>query len=120
MEFDELSRHVIGCAIEVHRNLGPGLLESTDFARLRLSDRLARTCRSDCRNQKRRIASSHPSGANSYVHATGPGSAWLAHQFQRHKTAKRHQTFRSVSLRALRVLRGQIRVIISSQVPAAG
>ena len=29
MEFDELSRKVIGCALEVHRNLGPGLLEST-------------------------------------------------------------------------------------------
>ena len=29
MEFDELSRSEIGCAIEVHRNLGPGLLEST-------------------------------------------------------------------------------------------
>ena len=29
MEFDELSRRVIGCAIEVHRALGPGLLEST-------------------------------------------------------------------------------------------
>ena len=29
MEFDDLSRKVIGCAIEVHRNLGPGLLEST-------------------------------------------------------------------------------------------
>jgi len=29
MEFDELSRRVIGCAIEVHRNPGPGLLEST-------------------------------------------------------------------------------------------
>jgi GxxExxY protein len=29
MEFEELSRSVIGCAIEVHRNLGPGLLEST-------------------------------------------------------------------------------------------
>jgi GxxExxY protein len=29
MEFDGLSRKVIGCAIEVHRNLGPGLLEST-------------------------------------------------------------------------------------------
>jgi GxxExxY protein len=29
MEFDELSRNVIGCAIELHRNLGPGLLEST-------------------------------------------------------------------------------------------
>ena len=28
MEFDELSRTVIGCAIEVHRTLGPGLLES--------------------------------------------------------------------------------------------
>ena len=29
MEFDQLSRNVIGCALEVHRNLGPGLLEST-------------------------------------------------------------------------------------------
>lgn len=29
MEFDALSRKVIGCAIEVHRQLGPGLLEST-------------------------------------------------------------------------------------------
>jgi len=27
-EFDTLSRQVIGCAIEVHRFLGPGLLES--------------------------------------------------------------------------------------------
>ena len=25
---DELSKHIIGAAIEVHRNLGPGLLES--------------------------------------------------------------------------------------------
>jgi GxxExxY protein len=29
MEFSELSNRVIGCAIEVHRTLGPGLLEST-------------------------------------------------------------------------------------------
>jgi GxxExxY protein len=29
MKFDELSNRVIGCAIEVHRTLGPGLLEST-------------------------------------------------------------------------------------------
>jgi GxxExxY protein len=29
MEFDELSSKVIGCAIEVHKQLGPGLLEST-------------------------------------------------------------------------------------------
>lgn len=28
MEFDSLSNRVIGCAIEVHRELGPGLLES--------------------------------------------------------------------------------------------
>ena len=27
--FDELSHQIIGCAIEVHRRLGPGLLEST-------------------------------------------------------------------------------------------
>lgn len=29
MDFDRLSNQVIGCAIEVHRELGPGLLEST-------------------------------------------------------------------------------------------
>ncbi|WP_333873554.1 GxxExxY protein [Methylobacter sp.] len=29
MEFDNLSRQVIGCAIEVHQVLGAGLLEST-------------------------------------------------------------------------------------------
>ncbi|MDY0137073.1 MAG: GxxExxY protein [Thiomicrospira sp.] len=29
MEFDTLSNQVIGLAIEVHRELGPGLLEST-------------------------------------------------------------------------------------------
>jgi GxxExxY protein len=29
LKFDELSNKVLGCAIEVHRELGPGLLEST-------------------------------------------------------------------------------------------
>lgn len=28
MELNEITRHIIGCAIEVHRLLGPGLLES--------------------------------------------------------------------------------------------
>ena len=28
-EFSKLSEQIIGCAIEVHRTLGPGLLEST-------------------------------------------------------------------------------------------
>jgi hypothetical protein len=55
---------------------------------------------------KRRNASCHPSSTNSYVHATLHGVAWLTYQFQRHKAAKRHQAFRSVILRALRVLRG--------------
>ena len=29
MKFDDLSNKVIGCALNVHRELGPGLLEST-------------------------------------------------------------------------------------------
>ncbi|MDD5269033.1 MAG: GxxExxY protein [Methylococcales bacterium] len=29
MQFDDLSKQVIGCAIEVHKTLGAGLLEST-------------------------------------------------------------------------------------------
>ena len=29
MGFDKLSNQVIGCALEVHRTLGPGLLESS-------------------------------------------------------------------------------------------
>ncbi len=28
MKFDQLSNRVLGCALEVHRELGPGLLES--------------------------------------------------------------------------------------------
>jgi GxxExxY protein len=28
MELNEISKKIIGCAIEVHKSLGPGLLES--------------------------------------------------------------------------------------------
>ena len=28
MEINEITQKIIGCAIEVHKNLGPGLLES--------------------------------------------------------------------------------------------
>jgi GxxExxY protein len=28
MEINEITRKIVGCAIEVHKNLGPGLLES--------------------------------------------------------------------------------------------
>ena len=32
MELNKITELVIGCAIEVHKNLGPGLLESTYLA----------------------------------------------------------------------------------------
>jgi GxxExxY protein len=35
MRFDPVSEGIIGAALEVHRELGPGLLESTDAACLR-------------------------------------------------------------------------------------
>ena len=28
MKFEQLSKEIIGCAIEVHKNIGPGMLES--------------------------------------------------------------------------------------------
>ena len=31
MEFDDIASRAIGCALEVHRELGPGLFESTDL-----------------------------------------------------------------------------------------
>jgi GxxExxY protein len=35
-EKDTLTERIIGCAIEVHRNLGPGLLEATYEAAMRI------------------------------------------------------------------------------------
>lgn len=134
MEFDELSQNVIGCAIEVHRNLGPGLLESTyrqclacelSHAGISFQMELPLPVRYkdlllDCGYRIDLLVSGDliveiksvetllpiPSSTNSYVHATIKGVAWSAYQFQRHEAAKRHQTFRSVILRDLRVLRG--------------
>ena len=130
MEFDELSRNVIGCAIEVHRNLGPGLLESTyrqclacelshaDIAfqmevqlpvrykglLLDCGYRIDLLIRRDLIVEIKSVEtlSSNSPSANSYLHATRQCFAWLANQFQRHKAPKRHQTFRSVVLRDLR------------------
>jgi GxxExxY protein len=132
MEFDELSRNVIGCAIEVHRNLGPGLLESTyqqclacelSHARIPFQMELPLPVRYkdlplDCGYRIDLLVSGdliveiksvetllpiHQAQILTYMRQ---GVAWLAYQFQRHKAAKRHQTFRSAILRALRVLRG--------------
>jgi GxxExxY protein len=36
-EFDELSYRVIGCALEVHHSLGPGLLESIYHSAMRVA-----------------------------------------------------------------------------------
>jgi GxxExxY protein len=108
MEFDELSRRVIGCAIEVHRNLGPGLLESTyrqclacelSHAGVPFQMEVSLPVRYkeallDCGYRidllvsgdliveiKSRNASPDPSGANPYVHAPGESSGWTAYQF---------------------------------------
>lgn len=52
MEFDELSGRVIGCAIEVHRNLGPGLLEST-YRQIKTVDTLVPIHQAQILNYKR-------------------------------------------------------------------
>jgi len=52
MEFDELSNKVIGCAIEVHRELGPGLLEST-YEQCLAHELSIRGYRSGCRQPYR-------------------------------------------------------------------
>ena len=120
MEFDELSRSVIGCAIEVHRTLGPGLLEST--YRQCLAYELSQAgipfqmelplpvqykgifldCgyridllvngRLDRRNQERRDSITNPSCTNAHLHAAGKSAGSVVDQFQCQKTTERHQT----------------------------
>src|SRR5206468_4474259 len=113
MEFDELSRRVIGCAIEVHRNLGPGLLESTyrqclacelSHAGIPFQMEVPLPVRYkeillDCGYRIDLLVGGDliveikcvetllpiPSGTNSYVHATVENSGRITHQLQCHK-----------------------------------
>ena len=48
MEFDKLSNKIIGCALEVHKQLGPGLLESTYEQCLAYELKLADIFHSNC------------------------------------------------------------------------
>ena len=134
MEFDELSQNVIGCAIEVHRNLGPGLLESTyrqclacELSHVRIpfqmelplpvrykdllldcGYRIDLLVRSDLIVEIKSVETLlpiHQAQILTYLRLSKV-FAWLTYRFQRHKAAERHQTFCSVILRALRVLRG--------------
>jgi hypothetical protein len=123
MEFDELSRKVIGCAIEVHRNLGPGLLESTyrqclacelSHAGIAFQMELPLPVRYkelllDCGyridllvageliDQKRRNSSSDPRGPDSHLHETGKDFDRTTDELQRHQIANWHPAFRLVT-----------------------
>ena len=86
MEFDELSRQVIGCALEVHRNLGPGLLEST-YRQSRL--------RTLAREHSIPNGSSYPCSIQGIAQIlTYMRLAKIpirtSHEFQPHKAPKRH------------------------------
>ena len=43
-ELNKITEKIIGCAIEVHRNLGPGLLESVYEKALPKRNRLSNNC----------------------------------------------------------------------------
>ena len=52
MEFDKYSKQVIGCAIDVHKALGPGLLESAYEQCLAHELGLAGICFEGCNTKK--------------------------------------------------------------------
>jgi hypothetical protein len=106
MEFDELSRSVIGCAIEVHRTLGQGLLESTyrqclacelSHAQIPFQMEVPLSVRYkdvslDCGYRIDLLvsgASANPPGATPHLHAAGENSNRLADQFQPDETPER-------------------------------
>ncbi len=124
MEFDDLSDRVIGCAIEVHRKLGPGLLESTyeqclahELWRNVISFQLqypqpvkCKDIRLDCgyridilvdnitdpRTQERRGDQWHLRGPTIDVHEIGWRESWIADQLQEHEAKGWHPAFRTL------------------------
>jgi hypothetical protein len=82
MEFDDLSNRVIGCAIEVHRHLGPGLFESA------YEQCLA--------HEERRENPGHSRSPTVDLYEIGGDKDWPADEIQRNKTKRGHQTFRTL------------------------
>jgi GxxExxY protein len=117
MESDELSRSVIGWAIDVHRTLGPGLLESTyrqrlayelSHAQISFQMEMALPVRYkdvllDCGDRIDLLVGGAlivevksvetllpiPPGANPHLPAASENSNRLTHQFQRDETPGR-------------------------------
>ena len=119
--FSDLSHRVIGCAIEVHKHLGPGLLESA-YQRclaheLHLNNIPFETeaplpieykgARLDCGYRMDILVdneiilelksveapASHPRGPDSFVHETRISPVWLPDQFQCSNPQERPQKF---------------------------
>ena len=124
MEFDELSNRVIGCAIEVHRHLGPELLESAyeqclthELSRQGVAFQLQhplpvqyKDVQIDCGyridilienelivelKSVEGIKGIHEAQLLTYMKLSG-GEGRTADEFQRDKTERWHQTFRSL------------------------
>ena len=118
MEFEETSNRVIGCAIEVHRELGPGLLESAYEQCLAHERGLAgisvavqvllpviyKQVRIDCgyrvdlfvegqlilELQERRACVADPRGTIVDVHEVGQRESRPSHELQRRSPQGRH------------------------------
>ena len=116
---NKISETAIGAAIHVHRTLGPGLLESAyvacfayDLAKGGLAveqqkpvplvdEEVKLECGyrhgfvggtiCGCRGQVRRCFSAHPRGSDTFISEAFRLQAGAAHQFQRHRTERRHQ-----------------------------
>ena len=102
MEFDDLSNRVIGCAIEVHREMGPGLLESTyeqclahELRRNGIPFQLQypqpvkyKDIRLDCEYRIDILVETID------VHEIGWREDWIADQLQQHQAKGWHPAFR--------------------------